>query len=99
MSGPTPPNQDLLTVEEVANEFRHTPQTIRNWIKSGLLPAIRISHVYRVRRSDVDVLRAKRQGIDDPPSGGSGHRPESTSPAGARDPWAPETLALPVKRQ
>ena len=34
---PAMPDQQLLTVEQVASEFQLTSQTIRNWIKSGAL--------------------------------------------------------------
>ncbi len=46
----------LLTVEQVASEFQLTSQTIRNWIKAGTLPAVRIGHVYRLKREHVDAL-------------------------------------------
>ncbi len=32
----------LLTVPQVADVFRVTAQTIRNWIDQGLLPAVRV---------------------------------------------------------
>jgi excisionase family DNA binding protein len=79
-------NQHLLTVEQIAEEFQVTSQTIRNWIKGGALPAVRVGHVYRVRREDLDEMITRQQG--------------ETSPLGShRDPWAPETLRLPYKRR
>jgi excisionase family DNA binding protein len=47
---------ELLTVEQVASELKLTSQTIRNWIKRGALSAVRVGHVYRVRRGDVDAM-------------------------------------------
>ena len=77
--------QPLLTVEQVASEFQLTSQTIRNWIKSGALSAVRIGHVYRVRREDVDEMLRRHQG--------------ETAPLGThRDLWAPETLGMPFRR-
>jgi excisionase family DNA binding protein len=77
-------NQHLLTVEQIADEFQVTPQTIRNWIKGGALPAVRVGHVYRVLREDLDAMITRQQG--------------ETSPLGShRDPWTPETLGLPYK--
>jgi excisionase family DNA binding protein len=75
----------LLTVEQVASEFQLTSQTIRNWIKSGALQAVKVGHVYRVKREDVDTMMARHQG--------------ETAPLGThRDLWAPETLGTPYRR-
>jgi len=75
----------LLTVEQIAAEFQLTPQTIRNWIKSGALPAVKVGHVYRVRREDLDAMMRRHQG--------------ETAPLGIhRDLWSPETLGLPYRR-
>jgi excisionase family DNA binding protein len=75
----------LLTVPQVANEFQVTPQTIRNWIDSGVLPAVRVGRAFRLRRDDVDALLA-RAGAD------------SSSLATRRDLWSPDTSLLPRRR-
>jgi excisionase family DNA binding protein len=78
-------DQQLLTVDQVAGEFQLTSQTIRNWIKSGALSAVKIGHVYRVRREDVDAMMRRHEG--------------ETAPLGThRDLWAPETLGSPYRR-
>ena len=78
-------DEPLLTVEQIAAEFQLTSQTIRNWIKNGALPAIKVGHVYRVRREDLDAMMRRHQG--------------ETAPLGIhRDLWAPETLGLPYRR-
>jgi excisionase family DNA binding protein len=78
-------DQQLLTVEQVASEFQLTSQTIRNWIKSGALSAVKVGHVYRVRREDVDTMMDRHQG--------------ETAPLGThRDLWAPESLGAPYRR-
>jgi excisionase family DNA binding protein len=78
------PDQALLTVEQVAREFQLTSQTIRNWIHSGALSAVKVGHVYRVRREDVDAMMLRHQG--------------ETGPLGPhRDLWSPETLGLPYR--
>jgi excisionase family DNA binding protein len=46
----------LLTVPQVAEEFQVTPQTIRDWIDQGVLPAIRVGRAFRIARADVDAL-------------------------------------------
>jgi excisionase family DNA binding protein len=82
---PAMTDQQLLTVEQVAREFQLTSQTIRNWIKSGALSAVKIGHVYRVRSEDVDAMMSRHQG--------------ETAPLGThRDIWAPETLGMPYRR-
>lgn len=45
---------DLLTVREVALLYRVTPRSVRNWIKDGRLPAVRMSQrSVRIPRSAV----------------------------------------------
>ncbi len=79
-----PPNPDILTIEQIAAELQVAHETIRNWIKRGVLPAIKVGHVYRVKREDLDAMLAREQ---------SSSRPLGTR----RDPWAPETLGVPVR--
>jgi excisionase family DNA binding protein len=76
------PNNQLLTVSQVAEQLQVTPQTIRNWIDGGALPAARIGRGFRIRRDDVDELLASASA-------------ESGSLATRRDVWAPTTTTLP----
>jgi excisionase family DNA binding protein len=76
----------FLTVNQVAEEFQVTTQTIRNWIDGGALPAVKIGRSFRVKREDVDQMLARA-------------RAESASLATRRDLWAPETLGLPHRRR
>ncbi|HVA19341.1 MAG TPA: helix-turn-helix domain-containing protein [Solirubrobacteraceae bacterium] len=78
-------DEKLLSVIEVAEEFQVTDQTIRNWIKSGALKAIKIGRDHRIRRQDVDELLSRAQA-------------ESTSLATRRDIWEPQTMGLPHRR-
>jgi excisionase family DNA binding protein len=78
-------NQRALSVKEVADELKLTPQTIRDWIRAGVLPAVKVSHVFRVNREDVDAMLLR-------------HREETTSLGIHRDLWAPETLGSPFRR-
>jgi excisionase family DNA binding protein len=48
--------EELLTVAEIAASLKMNQQSIRNWIDSGYLPAIRIGRRVRVKRSDFDAL-------------------------------------------
>ncbi len=82
----SPQRQEFLTVEEIASELRLTPQTIRNWIKSGDLAAVQVKHVFRVKREDLDAMVSQQQ--------------SRSGPLGThRDLWAPETLGSPVRRR
>jgi excisionase family DNA binding protein len=78
--------QPLLSVNQVAEEFQVTTQTIRNWIDGGALPAVRVGRAFRVRREDVDELLAQAQA-------------DSGSIATRRDLWEPHTLGLPYRRR
>ena len=51
-----PEPEELLTVAEIAATLKMNQQTIRNWIDSGFLPAIRIGRRVRIKRSDFDRL-------------------------------------------
>ena len=75
-------SRQLLTVPQVAEDFQVTPQTIRNWIDQGVLPAVRVGRAFRVRSEDVDALLERASA-------------ESSSLATRRDVWAPTTTSLP----
>jgi excisionase family DNA binding protein len=46
--------EELLTVEEAAVRLKLNPQTIRRWIRAGLLPAQKLGRkVYRIAASDL----------------------------------------------
>ena len=66
-----PEADSLLTVTEVAEQLRVTGVTVRAWIRSGRLAAIRVGgRGYRVRRSDLEQMVAMNQPSPGPePSG------------------------------
>jgi len=43
-----------LTVPQVSDELKIHPATVRAWVKSGRLAAVRVGKEWRVRRSEVD---------------------------------------------
>jgi excisionase family DNA binding protein len=50
-------DDEILTVEEVAERFNVSAQTIReSWIASGKLKAGRIGRRYAIRASDVEAM-------------------------------------------
>jgi excisionase family DNA binding protein len=58
----TPPGPDedpWLTVPQVSQELKLHPATIRAWVNTGRLAAVRAGRTWRVRRSELDrALRA-----------------------------------------
>jgi excisionase family DNA binding protein len=48
-----------LTVTEITDLLKLNPQTVRNWIDQGTLPAVRIGRRVRVRRTDLDRVLAE----------------------------------------
>jgi excisionase family DNA binding protein len=65
------PDDDILSVAQVAADFGVTPQTVRSWIASGKLRAARIGKSFHILRGDVRTM------LDDASSA-------SRYPAGAR---------------
>ena len=81
------PNEEFLTVAEVATLLKLNQQTIRNWIDDQKLPAVRIGRRVRVLRSDLERL------IED------GYRPgaasnQSAPPPTAESFWEPPNHAI-----
>src|SRR5450755_4015337 len=53
-TAPTPDEDPWLTVPQVSEELKLHPATVRAWVKSGRLAAVRAGRTWRVRRSEVD---------------------------------------------
>ncbi len=49
-------SDELLSVPEVAERLKISPQTIYRWIDEGTLAAIRIGRQYRVKESTLERL-------------------------------------------
>lgn len=47
---------EFLTVAEVADLLKLNPQTVRNWIEQGRLPAVRVGRRVRITRLDLDEV-------------------------------------------
>ena len=50
-----------LTVEEVAEELRVHPETVRQWIREGELDAFDTGRGYRISRFDLDNFMQRRK--------------------------------------
>ena len=48
--------ESFLTVGDVAELLKLNPQTVRNWIDQGQLPAVRIGRRVRIRQSELDAF-------------------------------------------
>ncbi len=46
----------LLSIQEVALRIGSHATSVRHWVRTGRIPAVRLGHVYRVRTSDVDQI-------------------------------------------
>ncbi len=60
---------EFVTVSQIAKRLSMSPQTIRMWIEDGMLPAIRVRKVWRIRRHDFEQLLASLEGGPAAPAG------------------------------
>jgi excisionase family DNA binding protein len=57
--------EEWMTVEEVAELFRVSAETVRRWIRNGQLPVLDLGGPrmgYRIRRADVAAFAEDRYG-------------------------------------
>jgi excisionase family DNA binding protein len=52
---------EWLTVEQIAQELGVHPETIREYIRDGLLKAVQLKRSYRIRRSDYEDFLKRRE--------------------------------------
>jgi excisionase family DNA binding protein len=53
--------QQFLTVSQVAKKLQVSTQTVRNWVKNGILPAAKLnSRVWRINENDVKSLTERQ---------------------------------------
>ncbi len=57
-------NLDLLTTAEAAAYLRVHPETIRGWVRKGVIPAVKFGNRggFRFMREDLDRFLASRRG-------------------------------------
>lgn len=51
------PNKELLRVDEVAAYYSVSEKTVRGWIATGKLMAVKVVKVWRIHRSDCISLQ------------------------------------------
>ena len=59
------PAVEWLTVDEVAQQLRVDPETVRRWIRKGELPVLSLPSAragYRIRRDELERFIAARYG-------------------------------------
>jgi len=57
-------NEELLTVEQVANILHVTVDTVRIYIRTKQLPAFKVGRTYLVKKQDLDDFLQKRRTMD-----------------------------------
>jgi excisionase family DNA binding protein len=57
----------LLDVDEVAERLGVEPSTVRHYIRTKQLPAIRLGNQYRVSEKDLQRFLDERRTVDDSP--------------------------------
>lgn len=50
-----------MTVGEVAKELRVDEKTVRNWIRNGMLVAVRVGRQYRIDRSEYEAFIGRKE--------------------------------------
>jgi excisionase family DNA binding protein len=54
-------DDQLFTVDEVANQLRVSKKTILRWINAGILVAIKLEKEYRIAQSDLEDFKRRRR--------------------------------------
>ena len=89
---PAPEEDPWLTVQQVSEELKLHPATVRAWVKSGRLAAVRAGRTWRVRRSEVNRAlmsdASPAYARQEPP-----WSPVTTTPAEATPTAAPRQIA------
>ncbi len=55
------PDDELFTVDEVAEQLRVSKKTILRWINAKLLPAIKLEKEYRIPKNDLEEFKRSRR--------------------------------------
>ena len=63
------PDEQLLTVAEVADRLRVSTMTVYRLVKAGELPAYRVGKNYRIRSADLDAYLSAGRTLADEADG------------------------------
>ena len=86
-----------LTVQQVSEELKVHPATVRVWIKQERLRAVRAGKGFRVRRSEVDrALGADRSESDLEPLSSAAEPHAPAAPSAAPRQIADQIITVPV---
>ena len=70
---------ELMTVQETARLLRVSPVTVRRYIASRRLPAVKVGKGVRVRKEDIEALPTPVEPTQAGPGRGAGRRARMTS--------------------
>lgn len=58
--------EDFVTPEEIIAELKIAKSTLYGWIRRGILPAVKVGDLYRIRRADYEAFKrpTKKQSDD-----------------------------------
>ncbi len=56
-----PDEDELFTVEEVAQQLKVSKRTILRWIDADILVAIKLEKEYRIAKSDLEDFKRRRR--------------------------------------
>jgi len=59
----------LLKIKEVAERFQVAPRTVRQEIKKGNLPAIKIGRIWRIHADSLNLYLQENETTNKPPLG------------------------------
>jgi len=62
-------NEELLTVDEVADILRTTPNTIYRWLRARKLPGVKIGKEWRIRKETLELKLSKTNTFNDKDQG------------------------------
>jgi len=54
----------MLTPSEIAEKLNLHPNTVRDYLKAGVLPGVKLGRVWRVEEEDLDkFLKERKRGV------------------------------------
>lgn len=53
--------EELLTLEEVAEQLKVSPNTVRDWLRTGKIAGIKMGRLWRIKQSAIDDFLRKSE--------------------------------------